>query len=69
MRVEDELPVATQHDRTPPSCGEQSLPVKGPMNDILAQRMVKDVLQNGEIHVRTQKNQKIFPYQNRISPM
>lgn len=34
--MKNELPVA-------PSWGEPSLPVKGPLNDILAQRMVKEV--------------------------
>lgn len=41
MRVEGELPAAPQHA---PSCwGEPSLPVKGPLNDLLAKRLVKDV--------------------------
>ena len=34
--MKNELPVA-------PSWGEPSLPVKNPLNDILAQRMVKEV--------------------------
>lgn len=43
MRVEGELPLAPQHGRSAPSWGEPSLPIKGPLNDILAQRLVKDV--------------------------
>ena len=69
MRVEAELPVATQHDRTPPSWGEPSLPVKGPLNDILAQRMVKEAQGKMEKSMSKPKKSKIFPYQNRISPM
>lgn len=43
MRVEGELPLAPQHGRSAPQWGEPSLPIKGPLNDILAQRLVKDV--------------------------
>lgn len=35
MRVIGELPAGTKW-------GEPSLPIKGPLNDILAQRMVKE---------------------------
>lgn len=57
MRVEGELPAATQHDRTP-SWGEPSLPVKGPLNDILAQRLVKDVQNRMEKIVSEPKKSK-----------
>lgn len=60
MTVKAELPVATQHDRTPPSWGEPSLPVKGPLNDILAQRMVKEA--QGKMEKSMSKTKKIKKY-------
>lgn len=70
MRVEAELPVATQHDRTPPSWGEPSLPVKGPLNDILAQRMVKEVQSKMEKSMTNpQKSKNISVPEQDIPPV
>lgn len=58
MRVEAELPAAPQHGRSAPSWGEPSLPIKGPLNDILAQRLVKDVQNRMEKIVSEPKKSK-----------
>ena len=60
MSTEAELPVATQHDRTPPSWGEPSFPVKCPLNDILAQRMVKEVQSKMEKFMSEPKKSKKY---------
>lgn len=51
--MKNELPVA-------PSWGEPSLPVKGPLNDILAQRMVKEVQSKMEKFMSEPKKSKKY---------
>lgn len=65
MRVEAELPVA-------PVWGEPSLPVKGPLNDILAQRMVKEVQSKMEKFMsepKKSKNISIGKPVHRLNPL
>ena len=54
MTVKAVLPVA-------PVWGEPSLPVKGPLNDLIAKQLVKVVQNRMEKIMPEPKNQKIFP--------
>lgn len=68
MKVDSELPAAPQHGRTAPQWGEPSLPIKGPLNDIMAKRLVKDVQDKMEKIVSEPKKSKNISVQEQDIP-